>query len=70
MGISVHIIELLDPNNNLDSLIDEKILRIILKIKKYYIIYVWNGKSIDFNISEIAAKDTLIYKIFNKENWE
>ena len=24
----------------------------------------------DFDISKIAAKNTLAYRIFNKENWE
>ena len=44
--------------------------RIIFKIKKYYIIYVQNKRSIDFDISETAAKNILVYKIFNKESWD
>ena len=70
MKILIHTTELLDSDSNLDSSIDERILRIIFKMKKYYIICVQNGKSIDFNISEIAAKNILVYKVFNKENWE
>ena len=68
--ISIHITELLDSNNDLDSSVNKKILRIIFKIKKYYIICVQNKKSINFNISKIVAKNTLIYKIFNKKDWE
>ena len=31
---------------------------------------IQNNLSIDFNISEIAAKNTLVYKTFNKESWD
>ena len=42
----------------------------MFKIRKYYIIYIQNRRSIDFDISEIVVKNILVYKIFNKENWE
>ena len=59
-----------DPSSDSDSSVNEKISKIIFKIKKYYIIYVQNGENMDFNISKTATKNTLIYRIFNKENWE
>ena len=55
-------------NNNLDSLIDKRTLKIIFKIKKYYIVYIQNGISMDFNMSEIVAKNILVYEIFDKVN--
>ena len=60
----------MDFSSNSDLLIDEGTPKIILKIKKYYIICIWNGKSMDFDMSEIVAKNILAYEIFNKENWE
>ena len=60
----------MDNSNNLDSSVDERMLRIMFKIKKYYMICVWDRKSINFDISETAAKNTLVYGAFNKENWE
>ena len=60
----------LDPNSNSDSSVNEETPIIIFNMKKYYIIYVWNERSMDFNMSEIAAKNILIHRIFNKENWE
>ena len=57
-----------NPNNNLDLSVNKRIPKIIFKIKKYYIICVQNKKSMDFNIPKIVAKNTLIYRIFNKEN--
>ena len=68
MKTSTHIIELMDLSSDLNLLIDKRTPRIIFKIKKYYVIYIWNGKSIDFNISETAAKNTLIYETFSKED--
>ena len=68
--ILIHITESLDSNSNLDSLVDKKMPKIIFKIKKYYIICVQNGKSIDFDMSKIAAKNILVCEIFNKKNWE
>ena len=62
--------EPLNPSNNSSLLINEKTPRIIFKIKKYYIIYIQNGKSMDFDISETAAKNILVYRIFSKEDWE
>ena len=70
MKILIRIIELSDSISNLDLLINKRILRIIFKIKKYYIICIWNKKSLKFNISEITAKNILIYGVFNKENQE
>ena len=37
-------------------------------MKKYYVIYISNERSTDFDILETAAKNILIYGIFNKEN--
>ena len=65
-----HTAEPLDSNNNLDSSIDKKMPRIMFKIKKYYMICVQNEESMDFDISETAAKNTLAYGIFNKKNQE
>ena len=31
-------------------------------------IYMWNGRSLDFKILETAAKNILVYGIFNKDN--
>ena len=70
MKILTYIIKLLNLNNNSNSSIDKKIFRIIFKIKKYYIIYVQNRRSMDFNMPETAAKNTLVYRTFNKEDWE
>ena len=33
-------------------------------------IYIWNERNLEFNISEITAKNILIYETFDKENWE
>ena len=65
-----YITEPLDSDSDLDSSINKRMLRIIFKIKKYYIIYVWNKRSIDFDILKIAAKNILAYRIFNKESWD
>ena len=70
MEILTHITELSDSTSNSDSSINEKTPRIIFKMKKYYMIYIWNGKSLNFNISETTAKNILIYRTFYKENWE
>ena len=70
METLIHITELSDSTNNLDSLIDKRILRIIFKIKKYYIIYIWNGRSLEFDISKTTVKNILVYGAFDKENWE
>ena len=66
--ILIYITEQPNFNNNPDSLIDKEMPRIIFKIKKYYIIYIQNRKSMDFDIPKIAAKNILIYKIFDKES--
>ena len=70
METSIYITELQESNNNSDLLIDKRIFRIIFKIKKYYIIYIQNGRSIDFNISKTVIKNILVYGTFNKEDWE
>ena len=70
MEISIHIIELSDSISNLDLSIDKRTPRIIIKIKKYYIFYIQNGKSLEFDIPKITVKNILVYKIFDKENWE
>ena len=44
--------------------------RIIFKIKKYYVICIQNKRNIDFDIPKIIAKNTLVYEVFNKEDWE
>ena len=33
-------------------------------------ICVWNRKSMDFDMSETATKNTLVYGTFSKEDWE
>ena len=33
-------------------------------------IYIQNRRNMDFNISETAAKNILVYEAFNKEDWE
>ena len=68
MKTSIYITELLNLSSDSNSLIDERMSKIMFKIKKYYIIYIWNGKSMDFDIPEIAAKNILVYGIFNKED--
>ena len=70
MKTSTYITEPLDPNSDSDSSINERTPRIIFKIKEYYIICIWNGKNMDFDMLETAAKNTLVYKIFDKKNWE
>ena len=65
--ISTYIMESADLSSDLDSSVDKRMSKIIFKMKKYYIICVWNRKSIDFNIPETAAKNTLVYGTFNKE---
>ena len=40
METSIYITKLSDSINNLDSLIDEKISKIIFKMKKYYVICI------------------------------
>ena len=70
METPIYTTEPLDPNNNLDSSINKKIFRIMFKIKKYYIIYVQNRRSMDFDMPKTIAKNTLTYEIFNKKNWE
>ena len=70
MKTPIYIIESTDSDSDSDSSINKRTLRIIFKIKKYYIICVQNKKSIDFNMPEIATKNILTYKIFNKKNWE
>ena len=44
MRIPTHITEQQISSNDLDLLIDKRTLRIIFKIKKYFIIYIWNKK--------------------------
>ena len=68
METSIYIMELQESNNNLDLSINKRIPKIIFKIKKYYIIYIQNRRSIDFNMSETATKNILIYKVFNKKD--
>ena len=70
IGTSIYITEQQSSNNDSDSLINKKMSRIIFKIKKYYIIYIQNKKSIDFNMPETVAKNILIYRIFNKKDWD
>ena len=70
MGTPTHTTEQRNSNSDSDSLINKKTPGIIFKMKEYYIIYIWNRKNIDFDISETAAKNILIYWIFNKENWD
>ena len=70
MRTLIHIIGSMDSSSDSDSSVDKRTPRIIFKMKKYYVICVWNGKSINFNMSETAAKNILVYEIFNKENWE
>ena len=70
MRILIHITGPMDSSSDLDLLVDEKMSRIIFKIKKHYMICVWNKKSINFNMSKTVTKNTLIYRAFNKENWE
>ena len=70
METSIRTTELSDPISNLDSSIDKRTSRIMFKMKKYYMIYIWNGRSLEFNMSEIVVKNILIYKVFDKENWE
>ena len=68
--ISIYIMEQSNSNSDSDLLINKRIPKIIFKIKKYYIIYIQNRKSIDFDILKTAAKNILIYEIFNKESWD
>ena len=70
METPIYITESQKSSSNSDLSIDERTPKIIFKMKKYYMIYIWNGRSIDFNMSETAAKNILIYEIFNKEDWE
>ena len=59
-----------DSDSNLDSSIDKEMPRIMFKMKKYYTICVWNERSMDFDMPETAAKNTIIYGVFNKKKWE
>ena len=68
--IPTHITESMDNSSDSDLSIDKKTSRIILKIKKYYVICIWNRNSMNFDMSEMAAKNILTYGVFNKENWE
>ena len=70
METLIYIMEPLDSSNNLDLSVDKRMPKIIFKIKKYCVIYIWNRKSIDFNMTEIVAKNILAYRIFNKNNWD
>ena len=70
MEILTHTTEPQKSNNNLDSSVNKKTLRIIFKIKKYYIICIQNKRNINFDISETAAKNILVYETFNKEDWK
>ena len=70
MGISIYTTGSMDSSSDLDSSVDERMFRIMFKMKKYYVVCVWNGKSMNFNMPETAAKNTLAYGAFNKENWE
>ena len=65
-----HTTEPQESSSNSDLSIDKRTPRIIFKMKKYYIICIQNGRSIDFDMSETAAKNILIYRMFNKEDWE
>ena len=70
MRTPIHITGPIDSSSNLDSSVNERMPRIIFKMKKYYVICVWDEKSINFDMPETAAKNTLAYGAFNKENWE
>ena len=63
-----YITELIDPSSNLNLSIDEKMPKIIFKMKKYYVIYIQNEKNMDFDIPETVTKNILIYRIFSKED--
>ena len=65
---SIYIMEQQSSDNNLDLSINKRTPKIIFKIKKYYIMYIQNNINMDFDISETAVKNTLIYRTFNKES--
>ena len=70
METLIYITGPMDSSSDSDSSINERMPKIIFKIKKYYVICVWNRKNINFDMPEMVAKNTLIYGVFNKENWE
>ena len=65
--ILIYITESLGFSSCSDLSINKEILRIIFKMRKYYMIYVQNERSIDFDMSETVTKNILIYERFNKE---
>ena len=67
METPIHIMESLDSDSNSDLSIDKRIPGIIFKIKKYYVVYIWSEKSLNFDILETVIKNTLIYRIFKKK---
>ena len=56
--------------HTMEQQIDKEIPKIIFKIKKYYMVCVQNSLNINFDISEIATKNILVYGTFNKESWD
>ena len=68
MKTSIYITEQLSSNSDLNLSIDQRMPRIMFKMKKYYTIYMWNERSMDFDMPETAAKNTLVYRKFNKES--
>ena len=48
-----------------DLSMNERTPRIMFKMREHYIIYTWNEKTINVNISETAVKNIFIYKKFS-----
>ena len=63
--IYIYIIQEQESNNNFGLSINERISKIIFKIKEYYIICEQNKKDMKFNILETAVKNILVYNKFN-----
>ena len=64
------LLEIINPkksNNNSILFVNKRMLRIILKMKKYYVIDIWNGQSMNLNMSEIAAKNIFVYGKFDQQ---
>ena len=68
MGTPIYTTGSMDSNSDSDSSVNKKMSRIMFKIKKHYMIYVQNKKSMNFDMPKTAAKNILVYETFNKEN--
>ena len=61
-SLTLDISEDIKKENKVSSSDNERTPKIILNIRKYYVMYTWNGNFMNFDPFETTAKNTLVYK--------